>query len=313
MASPSCTLWITVARTDIPFMMQTIPHLVKMSHFPFNERVLAVDRAELTGDKVGRPGIGTMEELRDRVAQLIADGVVDRAVDMRYDDQYRDRVYRKHFRTPIRKTHNYKGYPILGTIFTIEESKGDYMLHYDSDMLLYQESGYSWIEEAIELIKKRPELMSLRPLTGPPTDDGTLYQRGTYERDSDGFYRFKSFSSRVYLIQRKGFNEFLPLPVIWRSYRIKPLDRLPVALKTFLNNWTGRNELDSWEVMVSQRLKQTHYYRGVLATPKAWTLHPKDRSPEFIQALPDIIQRIERGEYPPEQAGHYDLISDLWF
>lgn len=313
MALPSCALWIMVARTDLPFMMQTIPHLVKMSHFPFSERVLAVDSAPLTGDKVGRPGIGTMEELRDRVAQLIADGVIDRAVDMRYDDQYRDRVYRKHFGSPIRKTHNYKGYPILGTIFTIEESKGDYMLHYDSDMLLYQEPGYSWIEEAIRVMEKHPELMSLRPLTGPPTPDGTLYQSVPYERDPDGFYKFKFFGSRVYLLQRKGFDKFLPLPVIWRSYRNKPLNRLPDTLKTFLNNWTGKNDLDSWEIMVSQKLERTDYYRGVLANPEAWTLHPKDRSPEFIKALPEIIQRIERGNYPPEQAGHYDLISKLWF
>ncbi len=312
MGLPSCALWLMVARTDLPFMTHTIPHLVKMSHFPFSERVLAVDTAPLTGDHVGRPGIGTMEELRDRTAQLVADGVVDRAIDMNYDSQYRERVYRKHFGSPIRKTHNYKGYPILGTIFTIEEPQSDYILHYDSDMLLYQQPDYSWIEEGMKLMEKHPELMSLRPLTGPPTQDGTLYQSFPYERDSDGFYKFKFFSSRVYLLQRKVFDELLPLPVIWRSYRIMVLNLLPGSLKTILNNATGKADLDSWEIMVSRKLDQTHYFRGVLANPKAWTLHPKDRSPEFIEALPRIIQRIEAGDYPAEQAGHYDLILKLW-
>lgn len=61
---PTCSLWIFVARTDVAFMMHTIPHILRMSHFPFEERVLAIDTAPLSGDKLLRPGIGTMEELR---------------------------------------------------------------------------------------------------------------------------------------------------------------------------------------------------------------------------------------------------------
>jgi hypothetical protein len=77
MTQSSCSLWITIARTDLPFMMQTIPHLVKMSHFDFEER----------------------------------------------------------------------------------------------------------------------------PLSGPPTKDGTLYQSQPYAKNPDGFYEFKFFGSRVYLIK----------------------------------------------------------------------------------------------------------------
>ncbi len=310
---PSCALWIMVARTDLPFMMQTIPHLVRASHYPFSERVLAVDTAPLTGDKVNRPGIGSLDDLRDRVAQLIRDGVVDRSVDITYDPAYRDRVYRKHFGTPIRYTHNYKGYPILGTIFTIEEAQGDYMLHYDSDMLLHQDPGYQWLDEGMELLERHPEVMSLRPLTGPPRPDGSMEQNYPYDKDPDGFYTFKFFGSRAYLIRKQTFDAMLPLPVIWRPYRNQIVSKLPVALQTWLNNRLGKGKLDSWEIMVSQKLEQSHYVRGVLANPQAWTLHPKTRSPEFLAALPDIIARVEAGDYPPEQAGHYDLIPELWF
>ncbi|WP_277882143.1 hypothetical protein [Oculatella sp. FACHB-28] len=41
--------------------------------------------------------------------------------------------------------------------------------------------------------------------------------------------------------------------------------------------------------MVSRRLEETEYVRAVLGSPKAWTLHPIDRKPKFIKALPDII------------------------
>ncbi|MGK7877264.1 MAG: hypothetical protein AB4426_29395 [Xenococcaceae cyanobacterium] len=312
MAFPSCSLWILVARTDIPFMMHTIPHLVGMSNFPFRERVLAVDTAPLSGDKLGRPGIGTMAELRDRTEELLKTGVVDRVVDINYDPGYRDRVYRKHFGSLLRQTHNYKGYPILGTIFTIEEAQSDYMLHFDSDMLLHQKSDYSWVEEGMKLMEKHPEIMSFRPLTGPPRGDGSMYQRMPYEKDPNGFYKFKFFGSRVYLINCKGFEELLPLPIIWRPYRRKFMDKLPVKLQTTLNYITGKGALDSWEIMVSKQLERTDYFRGTLANPQAWTLHPKDRSPEFIQALPQIIEKIEAGEYPPEQAGYYDLKLEFW-
>ena len=309
----SCSLWILVARTDLPFMMHTIPHLVRMSNFPFQEKVLAVDTAPLSGEKVNRPGVGTLEQLRECTRQLLEAGVVDRIVDINYDPQYRDRLFRKHFGSRIQQTHNYKGYPILGTIFTIEEAQSDYMLHFDSDMLLHQQADYSWIDEGMKVMETHPEVMSIRPLTGPPQADGNLYQTKSYQEDPDGFYRFKFFGSRAYLLNRQRFDRLLPLPIIWRSYRQKILNQLPLEWKTTLNFFSGKGELDSWEIMVSQQLEQTDYVRATLANPKAWTLHPKDRSPEFIEALPHIIEQIEAGEYPTEQAGHYDLISKYWF
>jgi hypothetical protein len=313
MTLPSCSFWILVARTDIKFMMHTIPHLVRMNNFPFCERVLAVDTAPLTGNNVNRPGVGTMAELCDRTQQLLDLGAVDRVVNINYKPDYHRRVYEKHFGSPIRFTHNYKGYPILGTIFTIEEAKGDYMLHFDSDMLLHQKPDYSWIEEGIKMMEKHPELMSIRPLTGPPTSDGTLYQRFSYELDPDGFYKFKFFSSRVYLINKKRFDQLLPLPIIWRSYRHKLLNKMPNSWKAIVNNLTGKSALDSWEIMVSSKLEATDYFRGVLANPQGWTIHPKEHRPALIEVLPQIIARIERGEYPPEQAGFYDLKPELWY
>ncbi|KYC42574.1 hypothetical protein WA1_18400 [Scytonema hofmannii PCC 7110] len=312
MTYPSCALSIMVARTDIPFMMHTIPHLVRTCNFPFNERVLAVDTAPLSGDKVGRPGIGTMEQLRNACEQLLSLNVVDKIVDFDYTKKHQQQIYKKHFGSAIKPTHNYKGYPILGTIFKIENCKSDYFLHFDSDMLLHQKQNYNWIEHGIQLMQENPEVIAVRPLTGPPTKDGNLYQRFQYEYDTAGFYRFKFFSSRAYLINRKRFESFLPIPVIWRPFRREFLNALPLQIQTILCNLTGAGALDSWEVMVSKKMEQTSYVRATIASDKAWTLHPVNRSQDFIQALPKIIEKIEAGWYPPEQAGHYDLKWDIW-
>ncbi len=312
MITPTCSLSIMVARTDIPFMMHTIPHLVRMCNFPFVQRLLVVDTAPLTGDKVNRPGVGSLEQLRAYCEELLRSGIVDKVVDIDYSAAYRHRIYQKHFGTSLKPTHNYKGYPILGTIFSIEELPGDYVLHFDSDMLLYQHPGYSWIEEGIKLLQKEPEVMAVRPLTGPPTHDGTLHQQVPYKQESNGFYGFKFFSSRAYLIDRKRFDSLLPLPIAWRSYKNTILNALPTSVKTSLNSLTGKGMLDSWEIMVSRRLEETSSVRAVLDSPKAWTIHPKDRSEEFIKALPQIIEKIEAGWHPLEQAGYYDLVLEPW-
>ncbi len=47
--------------------------------------MLAIDTAALSGEKVNRLGIGTMEDLRQCAQTLLAQGVVDRIVDFNYD------------------------------------------------------------------------------------------------------------------------------------------------------------------------------------------------------------------------------------
>ena len=92
MLSNTCSLSILVARTDIPFMMHTIPHLVRMSNFNFIQRVLFVDAAPLSGDKVMRPGVGSLSELRDCCSALQSEGIVDRVVDINYDQTYQQQM-----------------------------------------------------------------------------------------------------------------------------------------------------------------------------------------------------------------------------
>ncbi|MFN9260785.1 MAG: hypothetical protein ACK6BR_16465, partial [Microcystis sp.] len=84
-------------------------------------------------------------------------------------------------------------------------------------------------------------------------------------------------------------------------------------LKAWGNILTGKGKLDSWEIMVSRSLEQSNYYRATLTNPKGWTLHPNERSAAFRQAWPTIIEKIEAGIYPPQQAGYYDLIPELWY
>ena len=311
MSSPSCSISIMVARTDISFMMHTIPHFLRACDFPFTQRILAVDTAPLSGDKVNCAG-GTMQKLRVCCDYLMANGIINKVVDIDYSDIYRDKVYSKHFGKSLRLTHNYKGYPILGSIFSIEEVESDYLLRIDSDMLLHQATGYSWIKEGIKLLQDTPDLIAVRPLAGPPSGDGDIYAGAPYAKDPRGFYSYKFFGSRVYLIDRKRFDQLLPIPVLWKPGGRRLLNCLPNYLKTLFDHVKGKGCLDSWEVMVSKRLERTDYIRATMNSPKAWSIHPKTRSKDFIDNLPKIIKKIESGWYPPQQAGYNDLKLQYW-
>lgn len=294
-------------------MMHTIPHLVRSCDFPFYKRILFVDTAPLTGDKVNRPGVGTMAQLRANCTELIRQGVMDEVIDMDYSPDCQRQLYRKHFGTErIKPTHNFKGYPILGSIYSIEKISGDFVLHFDSDMLLHQQPHYDWIQAGMELLKRREDVMFVRPLSGPPTADDHFFQKKEFSLDADGFYRFKFFSSRAFLLHKEKFEQFLPIPALWTKYKNQWLSTLPTKLLTEINNIFNRGKLDSWEVMVSRKLNGTHYVRATMTDPRAWTLHPISRSPQFIENLPALIQRIEAGEFPLQQRGYYDLQLDAW-
>ena len=70
--------------------------------------------------------------------------------------------------------------------------------------------------------------------------------------------------------------------------------------------------MPEWETMIGYRLQETGFVRADLASTRAWTLHPDDRGERFEAALPTLIARIEKGDYPAEQGGYYDVQFDLW-
>ena len=303
MKPPSCSIWFLVARTDVSFMMQTIPHIVKMCNYPFSQKVLAIDTTPLSGAYSSRPSIGTITQMEECCDNLLASGIIDMIVNIDFSKEYLEIVYRKHLGKFIRKTHNFRGAPVLGYIFMLEEAKSDYLLHFNTDMLIYQDPDYNWIEEGIRKMRQYPEIACVTPLSGPPTKNGTLHQNVPYVRDPRGFYRLKEFTSRKYLVDIKRFEKLLPLQILRKSKSNCSNSPRPAA----------EEELDRWEIMVSSRLRETPYFRIDIDTCSAWALHSsQNHDHTFVKNLPRIIDKIESGWYPPEQAGHYNLLSELW-
>lgn len=303
MKPPTCSIWFLVARTDVSFMMQTIPHIIRMCNYPFSQKVLAVDTSPLSGAYSSRPSIGTVIQMQECCDNLLTSGIIDAIVNVDFSKEYQEKIYRKHLGKYIRKTHNFRGAPVLGYMFLLEEAKSDYLLHFNTDMLIFQNPDFNWVEEGIKKMRQYPKIACVTPLSGPPTEDGALHQQVPYVRDSRGFYQLKEFTSRKFLVDIKRFEKLLPLQVLWKSDGSCLNTPRPAA----------EEELDRWEKMVSARLRETPYFRIDIDTCSAWALHSsQNHDQDFVKNLPRIIDRVELGWYPPGQEGHYNLLSELW-
>lgn len=299
--TPSCTLSINTCVTDVPFLLQTVPHLVRSCRYSFTEKMLVIDTAPMKG-RYRKGSIPCMAELEDIAQSLLDQGVIDTVVKVDYQDSVRKPILQKHLGQAIHETHDFRNAPIYAYLFAYEAAQSDYFLHFDADMLLYQAEDHNWIQLAIDTLKQNPEILSITPLPGPPTQNLQLKQREiSYTLHPGGFFSFKEFTARRYLLDRRRFDQCLPLPLSYISWKRKLASRV-----------TGRSAIERWEGMMTNKLLTTNYIRADLASPKAWTLHALEHGPDFLKLLPEIIERVEQGQYPPEQAGDYDLQLELW-
>ena len=302
MNTTDCSLTILVSRADRQYFMHTVPHLVKMLNFPFQQKLLMVDTAPLPPRYSSMSNLGTLEELFELCEQLKERGVVDRILRVKHDDPDQLKLYHSHFSPRPPFTRNYRGYPNIACALAVEEAATDNHLWFDGDMLFYQKPESNWVGKAMNLVAENENVMFVGPHPGPPPENGVLHtQTNAYERDEKGFFRFKGFTSRRYLLNRQRFRELLPLTPSSVSRKMQ--------LKSIYNK---QSYLQNWEIMVSQALEKSRFYRADTSSPDAWALHTPDHGEEFIKELPQIIERVERGEFPTQQAGDYDLQLPLW-
>jgi hypothetical protein len=209
----------------------------------------------------------------------------------------------KQFNYPHQETHCFRGYPIYGSFKQFIDTEAKYILHLDCDMIFYEAPAFSWVQEGIRIMEENEDILSVLPRGGPPTIDGSLHQGTTpYKTDEKrGLYLFKNFTSRHYLIHRERFLSLLPFKPLWLSWRE------PIKSRLF-----GNGKMLCWETMVEEALTKSDMWRADLMTEKAWSLHPGDRSEEFYQLLPQIIDSVNRNEFPDEQRGYFDLRLSDW-
>lgn len=292
-------LFITLSKNDFDFIEHTVPHIVKGCNYPFKQIILLVDQSKAKGFHRKFENAVKFEAFWNKcckIAEYFNNAIV---FQIDYDRLIIKKITKKYFGRPIYNVKDFRGNLLYGFIFGIESASTDYVVHFDSDILIHSATEYSWVKEGLGILDNHDDIISIAPLSGPPRKDKKLIQDKdvNWFLDERGFYKFKNFSTRVFMIKKsKLFNNFLPLPI------------KHVSWKRYL--WTavfGGSSLWSLEWLMALQLKQRSFYRSDIASGKSWTLHASDHGEKFCRYLPDIIKAVENNRYPLENAGKYDF------
>jgi len=294
--------FIFTARSDAKFIKITLPYLIKLLEKAACKITLILDTRDPTGVLGSTLSHSNMSEIKSKI-ENIRSKLNFEFLSTSYDLKSIHSKNRLQFNYPYRETHCFRGYPIYWSFKQFLDTDSKYILHLDCDMIFYEDPTFSWIQEGIRIMEASEDILCVLPRGGPPSKDGSLNQGTTpYQVDEKrGLYLFKNFTSRHYLIHRERFLSLLPLKPKWLSWRE------PIKSRLF-----GNGKMLCWEAIVEHALEKSDMWRADLMTDQAWSLHPGDRSAEFYQLLPQIINSVNRNEFPEEQRGHFDLRLSDW-
>lgn len=300
---PTLSSFIFTASSDASFIAHTLPSLFQMLKKANVTPHVVIDTTT-PGGVLGKASTKThLSGLLDKLNALQEEGHLFETDQFSPDLKEVQMLSSIHFGVPHRETHCFRGYPVHGSIHQFHQKDSDYILHLDCDMIFHETLGFSWIKEGIRVMEENEDILCVLPRGGAPTKGGSLYQGTTsYKVDENrGLYLFKNFTSRHYLIHRERFLSLLPLKPLWLSWRE------PIKSRLF-----GTGKMLCWEAMVEHALEKSDMWRADLMTEKAWSLHPGDRSEQFYQLLPEIIDSVNQNEFPEKQRGHFDLKLNDW-
>lgn len=294
---PECTFVLLTNPNDVQFVNEIIQHLLRMCSIHFREVIVVADdlpQARATSPK------HCHVQLFELIEELLHNNTVSRCVRLSTIPSLT--LASKYFGSQISATRDHRGVPLFGWIAGLESAKTDFVVHFDSDILLHQAKGHDWINEGITLIQEDPLAMFVSPLPGPPTPDRKFFDQDfppTF--DKRGNFRFKTFSSRRFLVSKDRLDNLLPTPMQYISNKRRLLMQFGLG-----------NALWTWEYCVSYALERSKYYRVNLRSPNAWAIHCPNHGRAWLRYLPALIKEVECGNYPVEQGGHYDLLLSAW-
>ena len=301
-ADDRVALQINYQPTDVRHAVHLLPHQLAVLGSQVDEVVFNLDLHRSRGDFT----IGWDEHLspmRDYLESVAADLPNARVVEVDYSPDARRRVNDAYFGGAMAPLKNFRGRPFYTSIEPWTTVSCDWLLHLDSDMLLGGGSS-SWVAQAQQLIRDNATYVLASPLPGPPREDGTVLRQGDAQYVQP---------APAIIVPRMSWRIFLTHIPKFRA-KVGPIPLLPAPLKGRI--WTLREDNPPYEKIenIVGRQMQRHGLHRIDflgSAPGLWSLHPPLRSEQFYASLPDLIERVERGDVPPEQRGDYDMNDSM--
>ena len=296
------TFVINLAPPDLPVAQDTLPHQLRQWGSQVDEILLVLDLHQSNG-KYGEGWEGKLPSMRRLLEDCCKKYPHARSLEVDYSPAVNERLGVKFFDGSPLPPKAYLGGPFYSYFFGLDAVSHDYVLHADSDMM-YGGGSQFWIDEAIELLRERPDVLFCSPLPGPPTDDGELRSQ-TLAREpyTSLAFRAHQVSTRIFFTDMQRFRNRMAGLTVTRPPCV-------AWLRAVIDGHPPR--LD-FETIYSRAIVARGFVRVDFLgdSPGMWSVHPPYRSPLFYERLHSLIEEIESGQIPEAARGHHDVHDSM--
>ncbi len=303
------TLQINTSPGDVNYAALTIPAIVA-NHLDLKKRLLIVDCCRPQKTKLVDPDKKFPQHIFDEKVKkivkisedLLKDNVVTDVYYLFQNDPLFKKLAKKYLNNLYDCTHAAGGTANMSYWAGIELTTTKYVLHYDGDIILYQKKGYSWVEEAKNLMEMEDTAIMAVPRLSPPIPNLDLpsYHEGRKFISQEKYWLNDWFSTRHFLLNKDKLDKFLPLV------------RGKVKVELLLRKYGKRAFPIDPEVLLFKSLSPRGAKRLMLKNENAWITHPTDKPERYITILKDIISKVNSNKVPKGQIGYENIDLEAW-
>ena len=305
------TFQVNISPGDILYAGIMVRELAQ-KHLSIPDRLLIVDCCKPKKTKMIDPDLRFPEPefslkvklISELANQLLKEKLFTSVYFLKPGDEIFKIISKKYLNNIIKSTHGAGATAQMAYWAGIELASTRYVIHYDGDMILYQETGYKWWEEALKRMHLEDNVVMAVPRYSPPTTltkNLPVYFVGTEIFAKDDYWVHNWFSTRIFLIDKIKLQQFLPLvtgkiffelllrKILFRAFPLDP------------------------EIILFKKLgKAKSQRRLILQSEKAWTLHPFSKPADYIKILSKILYNVNNNKFPTDQLGNEDIVLNAW-
>ncbi|MEM6883561.1 MAG: hypothetical protein AAF571_00915 [Verrucomicrobiota bacterium] len=304
-------LQINLCPGDVAYAERTVPRLLAQHPDDIAHRMLIVDTNKPQRTRANQRDYPEPEfsekanQIQDIAKSFQSQGLIDEIVKLNGKQTELQCHLSKKFSggwIPPHITHDYHGAAYLAYLAAIDLCPQRYLLHYDADILMYQQAGTDWVQTTLSYWDKLPDAIVATPRIAPPghTPDAPSEHQGRPYHTCEGGWLDDWFSTRCFLMDTKRLDNYLPL--------VKKRYLLEVLFYRILK----RRYPPAPEILLFRSAGASGARRLNLSDQTSWLLHPTEKPERFLRLLPELLQALDRGSFPPEQTGQSEINLAAW-
>jgi hypothetical protein len=298
------SLQINVSAADLEVCKRILQRQITFWYEELDEIIITVESKKSYGkfakdfDKNSEDLIALLEKYKSAYPKL-------RYHFVDYSQQRHTTLAKLFFDTTSMPEKDYRGCAFYSYLDGLAVCKNKYIIHLDSDMLIGGTPN-AWLQNAVDLLNSDKTYLVVNPLAGPPAPDFDIKQ--SYVKKTGKYdFVFDKMSTRIFLIDMEKLSV--------HKTTLKKVPPTPRYIKNAIKNNFTRGYMaleDLFSVMMRQRGFVRIDTLGQDENHIAYSLHPLVKPDHYIQAIPDLLKKIDADDIPDAQRGNYNIHNDFF-